>query len=88
MMSKILKTTLVLLSFSFISGNQVHAQNLDAIVDAAVANPNRAETNSVRDPLRMPGDVIKFMGVKPGDTVLDMVSKQKFLPVLLAMMGG
>ena len=88
MMSNMLKTTLVLLSFSFISGNQVHAQSLDAIVDAAVNNPARAETNSVRDPLRMPGDVIKFMGVKPGDTVLDMVSNGGYYAEILAGVVG
>jgi len=88
MMSKIIKNTLVCLAFSFLFSGSVLAQSYDEIVDAAVANPNRAEANSVRDSLRMPGEVIKFMGVEPGDTVLDMVSAGGFYAEILAGVVG
>ena len=87
-MFTIFKSTLVVLSLSLIISCEAPAQNHETIVDAAVNNPARAEANSVRDSLRMPGDVIKFMGVKPGDTVLDMVSNGGYYAEILAGVVG
>ena len=87
-MFTIFKSTLVVLSLSLIISCAAPAQNLETIVDAAINNPARAEANSVRDSLRMPGDVIKFMGVKPGDTVLDMVSNGGYYAEILAGVVG
>lgn len=87
-MSKILKIVMVCVSFGYLINGSVQAQSNDALVDAAVANPARAEANSVRDAARMPGSVVKFMGVAPGDTVLDMVSSGGFYAEILAGVVG
>ncbi|HRW29014.1 MAG: class I SAM-dependent methyltransferase [Alphaproteobacteria bacterium] len=88
MVTKFLKISLAYMIFSIFSNSPVHAQNNDALIDAAVANPNRMEANKVRDPLRKPGEVIKFMGVGPGDTVLDMVSNGGYYAEILAGVVG
>lgn len=85
---KMLKAVIVSTIAGTLTFSAVQAQNLDAVVDAAVANPARAEANSVRDPLRKPADVVKFMGVKPGDTVLDMVSNGGYYAEILAGVVG
>lgn len=64
------------------------AQDIDAIIQAAMDNPARAESNTSRDEARKPGEVIKFMGVMPGDTVLDMVSNGGFYAEILAGVVG
>ena len=94
-MYTIFKSGLVVLSLSLIIGCEAPVQNLETplqnletIIDAAVNDPARAQANSVRDSLRMPGDVIKFMGVKPGDTVLDMVSNGGYYAEILAGVVG
>lgn len=73
---------------SFLSHNIAFAQMNDALVDAAVKNPARKEANSSRDAMRMPGVVIKFMGVSAGDTVLDMVSNGGYYTEILAGVVG
>ncbi len=44
----------------------------DAIA-AAVADPARPADDRARDPARKPAEVIAFAGVKPGDTVVDLI---------------
>ncbi len=83
-----LKTAAAVLAVSFLSSSPVQAQNIDNVISAAVNNPARAEANSSRDAMRKPGEVIKFMGVMPGDTVLDMVSNGGFYAEVLAGVVG
>jgi predicted methyltransferase len=68
--------------------NMVQADDYDDLIKAAMVNPARAEANSSRDAARKPGEVIKFMGVKPGMTVLDMVSNGGFYAEILAHVVG
>lgn len=83
-----LKTALSFLTASFLISGPLQAQNIDEVIKAAMDNPARAESNSSRDAARMPGKVIKFMGVMPGDTVVDMVSNGGFYAEILAGVVG
>lgn len=64
------------------------ADDYDDLIAAAVDNPARLEANSSRDTLRKPADVIKFMGVQPGMTVLDMVAIGGYYTEILAGVVG
>lgn len=44
----------------------------EAAINAAIVDPDRPQTDVERDDLRKPGAVIEFMGLQPGDTVLEM----------------
>lgn len=48
-----------------------------AYVTAAVADPARPETDTKRDADRKPADMLVFMGLKPGDKVVDMATGAK-----------
>lgn len=82
------KTALSFLAVGILAYGPVQAQNIDEIIKSAMDNPARAESNSSRDAARMPDKVIKFMGVKPGDTVLDMVSNGGFYAEILSGVVG
>lgn len=43
-----------------------------ARLEAAITSADRPETDVERDELRKPSDVISFMGLQPGDTVLEL----------------
>ena len=60
-----------------------------AAVEAAIANADRPETDVERDELRKPGDVMAFIGVAPGDTVLEMeAGGGYFTEILPAYVGN
>lgn len=65
-----------------------HADDYDDLIKAAVDNPARLEANTSRDALRKPADVIKFMSVQPGMTVLDMVAIGGYYTEILAGVVG
>ena len=88
MKSNMIKAVIVCITFSFLPISIAQAGDYDDLIKAAVNNPARAETNSSRDAARKPGEVIKFMGVKPGMTVLDMVSNGGFYAEILAGVVG
>ncbi len=88
MKTNILKTTIVCAAMGLSSFGPAQAQSIDTVIKSAIENPARAEANSSRDAARMPGQVIKFMGVMPGDTVLDMVSNGGFYAEILAGVVG
>ncbi|MDG1707834.1 MAG: methyltransferase domain-containing protein [Emcibacteraceae bacterium] len=88
MKKNFLKTLMFCVTASFVSTTGTFAQSNDAAVDAAVNNSARKEANSSRDAARMPGDVIKFMGVSSGDTVLDMVSNGGYYAEILSGVVG
>lgn len=66
----------------------LQADAYDDLISAAVGNPARLEANSSRDELRKPADVIKFMGVKPGMTVLDLMATGGYYTEILAGVVG
>lgn len=64
------------------------ADDYDDLIQAAVDNQARLEANSSRDALRKPAEVIKFMGVQPGMTVLDLVAIGGYYTEILAGVVG
>jgi predicted methyltransferase len=49
------------------------AQTVSAPIKAAVADTGRPATDTERDAARHPGEILSFVGVKPGDKVGDFV---------------
>ena len=76
----------IILSFTCVS--MVSADTYDDIISKALNNPARAANNVARDESRKPGEIIKFMDVQPGMTVLDMVSNGGFYAEILANVVG
>jgi predicted methyltransferase len=76
----------IILSLSCLS--MVSADTYDDIISKALNNPARATNNVARDESRKPGEIIKFMDVQPGMTVLDMVSNGGFYAEILANVVG
>ena len=66
----------------------IQADDYDDLVSEAVGNPARLEANSSRDAQRLPAEVIKFMGVKPGMTVLDVIAIGGYYTEILAVVVG
>jgi predicted methyltransferase len=58
-------TAAILLSFAMISGAD------DGAISSSIENTNRAEANSKRDEARKPVDVLNFISLGSGETVLD-----------------
>lgn len=50
----------------------VAAPTIPAYVAAAVADPNRPDSDTKRDAGRKPAEVVAFAGVKPGDKVIEL----------------
>ena len=69
--SKLLTLCLTACTLPF---NALQADEYEDLIGAAVSNPARLESNSSRDELRKPAEVIKFMDVKPGMVVLDLIA--------------
>ena len=46
---------------------------IPAYITAAVADPNRPDTDTKRDADRKPADCVAFAGIKPGDKVADLI---------------
>lgn len=57
------------------------------IIDA-VSSPSRPDTDVVRDINRKPAQVLKFLGIKPGMTVLDVYSTEGYYTEILSYAVG
>ena len=64
------------------------AQAESSIFDAAVANPARPESDRSRDANRRPADVMAFLGIAPGQKVLEMFAGGGYYTELLAHVVG
>jgi predicted methyltransferase len=53
-------------------------------IAAAVANPNRPQKDTDRDAARKPGEVLAFAGVKPGESVLELIPGGGYFTRLLS----
>ena len=49
------------------------AQNAPASLEALVAGPQRSAANRARDPYRHPIEDLRFLGIKPADTVVEIL---------------
>ena len=59
-----------------------------SIYAAAIANPSRPEADRERDAGRRPDQVLKFFGIEPGATVLDMFSGGGYYTEMLSYVVG
>ena len=66
----------------------LQADEYDDLIAAALNEPGRLERNSSRDKLRKPAEVIKFMGVKPGMNILDILATGGYYTEILAGVVG
>lgn len=66
-----------------------HAQDEQvARMRAALAAPERSQENKARDAARKPIETVQFLGIKTGDTVVDMIAETGwFTEVLSAAVG-
>lgn len=67
-MVSVLAALAVGVSFSGVASAQVPAN-----ITAAIASPARPAEDTARDAARHPGELLAFAGVKPGDTVVDLI---------------
>jgi len=66
----------------------VAQQILPPWATGAVANPNRPPADVARDAARKPAEVLAFSGVKPGDTVLELIPGGGYFTRLLSAAVG
>lgn len=66
----------------------VNAQDVATRIEAALAHPDRAEEDSVRDGSRKADQVIAFIGIETGMTVLDAFSSSGWYAEVLAAAVG
>ncbi len=64
------------------------AQDATAAITAAVADPMRPAADTARDAERKPADVVEFAGVKPGDTVVELMPGGGYYTRILAKTVG
>jgi predicted methyltransferase len=60
------------------------AQAADAPLKAAIAGPQRAAENRARDPARHPAETLAFWGLKPRQTVIELVPGTGYWTEILA----
>ncbi len=61
---------------------------LPAAIAAAVADPGRPADDRARDADRKPAEVVAFAGVKPGDTVVDLIPGGGYFTRILSKAVG
>lgn len=88
MNAKYLKPLAACVALSILPFAASQGAEIDDLIAGAVNNPARLEANSSRDAMRKPAEVIKFMGVEPGMTVLDMVAIGGYYTEILAGVVG
>jgi predicted methyltransferase len=64
------------------------AANVPAFVRAAVADPHRPKSDMDRDADRLPLAMLAYSGIKPGDTVAELVPAQGYTTRLLSAAVG
>jgi predicted methyltransferase len=61
---------------------------MPSTISAAVADPARPADDRARDPARRPAEVVAFAGVKPGDTVVDLIPGGGYFTRILSKAVG
>jgi predicted methyltransferase len=64
------------------------APHIPAYVTAAVEDTGRPDQDKQRDALRKPADTLAFAGVKPGETVAELIPGQGYYTRLLSKVVG
>ena len=75
---------ILLLGLAFASALALPAMAADSQLAAAVASPTRAPENTVRDKYRHPEASLKFWGVKPGQTLIEIAPSNGYWSEILA----
>jgi predicted methyltransferase len=87
-----MKTHLVMLFAvsALVSGNQIAVADPadSSVYEQALADTSRLEDDAARDAGRKPAEVLAFMGVMPGMTVLDMFSGGGYYSEILSNVVG
>jgi len=84
------KTNLLLslVAVLFFTGVVAAAPTIPAFVEKAVADSNRPAADTMRDADRKPAESVAFGGVKPGDTVLELLSGGGYYTRILSEVVG
>lgn len=61
---------------------------IPSYIAAAVADPDRPQSEKARDVIRQPGVVLAFAGVKPGDRVVDLMPGFGYFTRILSKIVG
>jgi predicted methyltransferase len=64
------------------------AASMGSIYEDAVASPGRTDADRLRDAGRKPAEILKFFGIAPGMTVLDMFSGGGYYTEMLSHVVG
>jgi predicted methyltransferase len=64
------------------------AANIPANIMAAVSDPHRPQSDTVRDADRKPAETLAYAGIKPGDKILELVPAQGYMTRLLSAAVG
>ena len=78
-------------SFTLVAGGLAAcatAQDATAVISAAVADPMRPAADTARDADRKPAEVVAFAGVKPGDSVAELMPGGGYYTRILAKTVG
>lgn len=62
--------------------------DVSASIAAAVASPDRPATDSARDAVRKPAELLAFSGARPGNVVADIVPGQGYFTRLFSKLVG
>jgi len=86
---RILARPLVVVAMLGVLAQIAHAQDEQvARMRTALAAPERSQENKARDAARKPIETVQFLGIKTGDTVVDMIAESGwFTEVLSAAVG-
>lgn len=87
MKSPLIKAALIGLCFFSWDSGSVSSQEGD-IYDRLLRAPGRPDADLHKDALRKPSDVLRFMGIKPGMTILDIFSGGGYYAELLSHLVG
>ena len=89
MINKIIVMLLVVTSFGVSCSNEtINEPSYEDLINNAILNDARSDDNKNQDKERKPAEIIKFAEVRPGMTVLDIVSDGGFYAEILANIVG
>lgn len=71
-----------------VAGSGAMAEPASAIYAAALSSPARPDSDRARDAGRKPAEVLEFLGIKPGMTVLDMFTGGGYYAEILSGVVG
>lgn len=84
-----MKTSRLFALLALLVGTCVNAApNVPTYINAAVADTNRPADDRSQDSQRKPAEVLAFTGIKPGDTVVDLMPGSGYYTRILSKLVG